>query len=206
MTEKRSFWFEYFSFRWLVTCLTSCQVRQTWTTRSVRSVLTPCWTTLTHSSTSQRTNARITSKSILIDCSHTHTQAYKAYCATVCILWMIYVPCDDVQSWSISISDCKCLLSVCIQSRLIYRTICFQAVPGATVKFTGGGRGNPAVWAAAAERGGGNSSGGTGGSGGAEGYCGWRPGPVQGSLPAARCRGAPVSDPVHSWRKQVLIG
>lgn len=51
-------------------------------------------------------------------------------------------------------------------------TIFFQAVPGVTVKSTGGGRGNPAGRAAAAKGGGGSSSGGTGGSGGAEDGCG----------------------------------
>lgn len=66
---------------------------------------------------------------------------------------------------------------------------------GAAVKPTGGGGGDPAGRAAAAEGGGGSSGGGTGDSGRAEGCCGRRPGPVQGSLPAARRWGAPVSDP-----------
>ncbi len=50
--------------RWPATCLTSCRARQMWTTRCVRNALTPCWTTWTRSSTSRRTNVRITSEPV----------------------------------------------------------------------------------------------------------------------------------------------
>lgn len=166
-----------------MTCLTSCQVKRTWTTRSVRSVLTPCWTTSTHSSTSQRTNARITSESIWIDLS-------------------AFAQFKIIEADLVSV-QMKCVFSAF--SNILF-TIFFQAVPGAPVKSTGGGWGNAAGRPAAAEGGGGSSSGGTGDSGGAEGYCGWRPGPVQGPLPAARCRGAPVSGPVQGWRNRCWLG
>lgn len=70
-----------------------------------------------------------------------------------------------------------------------------QAVSGASVQPAGGGRGDPAGRAAAAEKRGGDAGAGAGGRGGAAGCCGQRSGAEQDSGSAAGHRGAPVRRP-----------